>query len=166
MNGEVSDDAARHAMLAAGWSADRQVDIEIDRAALRGAGIELWPDLEAFLRRCSRLALRYLRDGRRDGAWLDSAHALREGADAVWGVRYGQALGVTFAPIGCAARDYLALYAASNGDFYGGFDREHFYLGDDELGMVRALMTTAGLRVDWEAPTPGRDLAAGGLPML
>ncbi len=132
-----------------GWSEARSVDIEADRQALIGIGVEVWPELEDFLRRFSGLTLHYERNGRPDAAWFGSARACREifEPDAV--KDYEKELRVRFAPIGCSNHEHLTLYAADDGRFFGGYHPSLAYLGTSPTEMLNALIHTIYSPVDW-----------------
>ncbi len=138
-----------HILRQGGWSEFRSVDIEADRRALIQNGIEVWPELEAFLREFSGLTLRYERNGRPDSTWFGSARALREAAHPAWALRYGEGLGVRFAPIGCSNLEYLTLHLADDGRFFGGLDPSLSYLGSSPLEMLNGLIHGINTPVDW-----------------
>jgi hypothetical protein len=134
-----------------GWSEDRSVDISADSQALIENGVEVWPELEAFLRQFSGLALHYERSVGPDAAWFGSARAYREAAHPVWALRYGKGIGVRFAPIGCSNSEYLTLYATDDGRFFGGFDPSLAYLGSSPFEMLDALINDHHSPIDWES---------------
>lgn len=127
-------------LVRGGWFAGRRVDASDDVRALIDNGLDTWPGLETILAEFTGLELHYMRAGHSDSAWFSSARALRL-VDPWWARRYGQELGVRFAPIGCSNGDYLTLYATEGGSFYGGFDRDLTWLGDSVPDMIDALMT-------------------------
>ena len=150
----VGEARATEALRAAGWSEGRSVDITADREALAENCLEVWPELETFLRQYSSLSIKYLHNGHPDEAWFGSARACREAADPTWATEYGTALHIPFAPIGCCDGEYVTLYATADGRYFGGFDSELSYLGCSPTELIHSLVNNICEPVDWRPPLP------------
>jgi hypothetical protein len=110
-------------------------------AQLIERGYSLTPDIIEFLQRFDRLDLNFVRDGEPDSAWIDAARAALEERRS-WVQEYVRRTGVEMVPIGAAQGDYMRLFIASDGRFFGAYDHLLWRLGSDPEELLRLISTT------------------------
>jgi len=130
---------ASEILTSAGWHPDRKVDASPQVESLQRDGYAVWMGLIRFLEQFSGLVLSFIRNGRPDTAWVDSARALQLADEAT--VRdYEARLKVALAPIGYANHDHLLLLMSEDGRFFGGYDDFLTELGGTPIEMVDAII--------------------------
>jgi hypothetical protein len=132
-------DEVRRVLVAAGWYENRHVSIDEDLSALTAEGYAVWPELLAFLREFSGLNVRTV-DGLavlEIGASLACTRLWRHWAD-----KYEAEIGRRLAPVGYYSE--MAVMAAEDGRFYGGFDDLFGALGDCLTEMLTAILKREG----------------------
>ena len=132
-------DLARSALEAAGWSAERDVDVAPHESALRSAGYAVWPSLLNLIREFAGLTVRFERNGRPDTAWFDPARAVRW-ADAQSVKAYEDRIHRRLAPVGYGYHDHMLLLASEAGQIFGTFDDFLADLGNSPVQAVENLI--------------------------
>lgn len=126
----------------AGWTPGRRVDVEAALGELSAAGHALVAPVRAFLAEYSGVTVAS-DDGRRS-IRIDGHEAARH-ADPDWCFAYSEGIGRALTPIG--EYSHMTLLIDEAGAFWGGFDADYGFMGDDIVDVVHALLVEPGSRL-------------------
>lgn len=108
---------------------------------LAAAGHSLVPPARDFLAGYSGLVIATV-DRRR--VLLIDGHQAARGTDPDWCAAYAEGIGRALTPVG--QYSHMTLMIDEVGAFWGGFDADYGYLGQDIVEVVQALLVRPGLR--------------------
>ncbi|QGQ19900.1 hypothetical protein GC089_12590 [Cellulomonas sp. JZ18] len=127
--------SARALLRRAGWSPDREIDVApvVDR--LLGLGYPVFPSLEQFLKEFYGLVVRS-EDGTK--AITFDLESVQHQTDAEFCREYAAEIGRPLTPVG--THSHMVVMIDAHGGFWGSFDLDYGYKGDDIEQAVRSIL--------------------------
>lgn len=132
---------ARELLRKAGWVPGRRVEVTDALTELGEAGHHVVAPAREILAEYSGLVVMSV-DGRRS-INIDGRVAARS-ADLGWCEAYAEGIGRAVTPVG--EYSHMTLVIDEAGAFWGGFDADYGFMGDDIADVVHGLLIEPGLR--------------------